>query len=60
MTSRVCRLQLLGAKVQLKLNDAAEHAEYVALKAAMNDKNKAIRDPNGFRKIILAASATGQ
>ncbi|MEW5302534.1 MAG: hypothetical protein WDW36_005311 [Sanguina aurantia] len=59
MSTRV-RLQLLGAKVQLKLNDAAEHAEYVALKAAMNDKNKAIRDPNGFRKIILAASATGK
>ncbi|GFR39708.1 hypothetical protein Agub_g187 [Astrephomene gubernaculifera] len=54
------RYQLLGAKIQLKLNTPAEAAEFTQLRGALSDKNLPVRDVNGFRKLLLALTSTGK
>ncbi|GIL85172.1 hypothetical protein Vretifemale_13572 [Volvox reticuliferus] len=54
------RYQVLGAKVQLKLNSQAEAAEFLQLRGALSDKNTPFRDVNGFRKLLLALTSTGR
>ncbi|KAG2424507.1 hypothetical protein HXX76_014388 [Chlamydomonas incerta] len=53
------RYQVLGAKVQLKLNTPAEAAELLELRGLLSDKNTPTRDVNGFRKLLLALTGTG-
>jgi hypothetical protein len=55
-----CRYQLLGAKVQLKLNTPAEASEMLALRDALSDKHVPVRDVNGFRKLILVLTRSGR
>lgn len=50
---------MLGAKVQLKLNTPAEAAELLELRGLLSDKNTPTRDVNGFRKLLLALTGTG-
>ncbi|GLI60547.1 hypothetical protein VaNZ11_002704 [Volvox africanus] len=54
------RYQVLGAKVQLKLNSQAEAEEFLLLRGALSDKNTPFRDVNGFRKLLLALTSTGR
>ncbi|KAG2448475.1 hypothetical protein HYH02_006367 [Chlamydomonas schloesseri] len=58
MNTRI-RYQVLGAKVQLKLNTPAEAAELLELRGLLSDKNTPTRDVNGFRKLLLALTGTG-
>jgi hypothetical protein len=52
-------LQLLSFKVQFKLNSPAEAEELLALRQALSTKNRPTRDINGFRRMIVCATAAG-
>ncbi|KAG2493104.1 hypothetical protein HYH03_008767 [Edaphochlamys debaryana] len=58
MNARI-RYQVLGAKVQLKLNTPAEAEELLQLRGVLSDKNLAVRDVNGFRKLLLVRTSAG-
>ncbi len=44
----------------MQLNTPAEAAELLVLRDALSNKNRPVRDVNGFRKMLLALTATGE
>lgn len=55
-----CRAQVLGAKVQLKLDSPGDAAELTDLRALLSDRNTPTRDVNGFRRMLLLTTQPGR
>lgn len=67
-TSQLCRRQAMTTSrahylvptFPCQLNTPAEAAELLVLRDALSNKNRPVRDVNGFRKMLLALTATGE
>ncbi|CAD7698977.1 unnamed protein product [Ostreobium quekettii] len=54
------KAQILSLKVQFSLNTEQEKLELMDMKQALSGKNAPLRDPNGSRKYIISATASGK
>lgn len=53
-------MQWLSVLVQFKFNTWEESDELALLRQELSNKNSPVRDPNGFRKLIVVLTQAGK